>query len=166
MTLTGIIKEFDVNDIIILGDLFHTNVNYDVRLFDDWRSRHHNIDLTLVKGNHDVFSDEIYKHFEIFVRSKYHLWNNFLLTHKPLADDFVLNGCDYVFSGHVHPGVKLIGKGKQSISLPCFHFTEKQCILPAFGEFTGKHLIKPNGKDMVFVVTKSEKDYRVLKVDK
>ncbi len=69
-------------------------------------------------------------------------------------------------SGHVHPGVRLQGKGKQSLSLPCFHFTEKQCIMPAFGEFTGKFIIKPNGKDRVYVIAKSNNEQVVMKVDK
>jgi DNA ligase-associated metallophosphoesterase len=163
MTLTKILKSLEITDILVLGDMFHAGVNYDVRLFDDWRNRHHDIDISLIKGNHDIFSDEIYKHFDVFVHKKYFLWKRFLLTHKPLPDEVILNGCDYIFSGHVHPGVKLSGKGKQSISLPCFHFTEKQCILPAFGEFTGKYLISPCRKDRVYVITKSEGDYKVMK---
>lgn len=165
VTLSRIIQDIEINDIIILGDLFHASLNYDIRLFDAWRNNYHFIDISLVKGNHDILSDEVYRHYDIFLHKKYLLWNNFLLTHKPLPGDVKLNGCDYIFCGHVHPGVKLTGKGKQSISLPCFHFTEKQCILPAFGEFTGKYIVHPNGKDRVFVVSKAEEDFIVLKVD-
>lgn len=166
VTLDMILQEIEVNELFVLGDLFHSGVNYDVRLFDAWRDVHHNIDINLVKGNHDIMSDEIYSHFEIRLHKKYFLWNRFLFTHKPLDESVQLNGCDYVFCGHIHPGVRLIGKGKQAVNLPCFHFTEKQCVLPAFGEFTGKCIVKPNGKDRVFVVAKSENDYTVLKVDK
>ena len=165
ITLDKIIKELDVNELFVLGDLFHSGVNYDVRLFDAWRDVHHSIDINLVKGNHDIMSDEIYSHFEIRLHKKYFLWNRFLFTHKPMDEEVQLNGCDYVFCGHVHPGVRLVGKAKQSLSLPCFHFNEKQCILPAFGEFTGKHIIKPSSRDRVYVVAKSDNEYVVLKVD-
>jgi len=165
ISLDKIIKELEVNELFVLGDMFHSGVNYDVRLFDAWRDVHHSLDINLVKGNHDVMSDEIYTHFEIRLHKKYFLWNRFLFTHKPLDESILLNGCDYVFCGNVHPGVKLTGKAKQTLSLPCFHFTEKQCILPAFGEFTGKHIIKPNGRDRVYVVAKSENEYVVLKVE-
>jgi len=165
ITLDKIIKELEVNELFVLGDLFHSGVNYDVRLFDAWRDVHHSIDINLVKGNHDIMSDEIYSHFEIRLHKKYFLWNRFLFTHKPMDEEVQLNGCDYVFCGHVHPGVRLVGKAKQSLSLPCFHFNEKQCILPAFGEFTGKHIIKPNIKDKVFVISKSENEFVVLKLD-
>ena len=165
ITLDKIIKELEVNELFVLGDLFHSGVNYDVRLFDAWRDVHHSIDINLVKGNHDIMSDEIYSHFEIRLHKKYFLWNRFLFTHKPMDEEVQLNGCDYVFCGHVHPGVRLVGKAKQSLSLPCFHFNEKQCILPAFGEFTGKHIIKPSSRDRVYVVAKSDNEYVVLKVD-
>lgn len=127
---------------------------------------HHAVDLTLVKGNHDIMSDQVYSNFDIKTYKKYFLWERFLFTHKPADEDIILNGCDYIFSGHVHPGVRLQGKGKQSLSLPCFHFTEKQCIMPAFGEFTGKFIIKPNGKDRVYVIAKSNNEQVVMKVDK
>ena len=162
--LTKIFKEIEIENVLVLGDLFHSGVNYDIRLFDSWRNTHHDVDISLIKGNHDILSDEIYRHYDIILHKKYLLWNNFLMTHKPLEGDIKLNGCNYIFSGHVHPGVRLTGRGKQAVSLPCFHFTEKQCILPAFGEFTGKHIIKPNGKDKVYVITKTENEYSVLKV--
>lgn len=111
-------------------------------------------------------SDQVYSNFDIKTYKKYFLWERFLFTHKPADEDIILNGCDYIFSGHVHPGVRLQGKGKQSLSLPCFHFTEKQCIMPAFGEFTGKFIIKPNGKDRVYVIAKSNNEQVVMKVDK
>lgn len=166
IALDKIIRQYDIDEIFILGDLFHSGLNYDIRLFDAWREVHHAVDLTLVKGNHDIMSDQVYTNFDIKLFSKYFLWNRFLFTHKPFDPNVVLNGCDYIFSGHVHPGVRLEGRGKQSVSLPCFHFIEKQCILPAFGEFTGKHIIKPNGKDMIFVIAQNDKEQVVIKVDK
>lgn len=162
--LTKIFKEIEIENVLILGDLFHSGVNYDIRLFDSWRNNHHDVDISLIKGNHDILSDEIYRHYDIILHRKYLLWNNFLMTHKPLEGDIKLNGCNYIFSGHVHPGVRLTGRGKQSVSLPCFHFSPTQCILPAFGEFTGKHIIQPNGKDKVFVISKSENEYCVIPV--
>jgi metallophosphoesterase superfamily enzyme len=44
-------------------------------------------------------------------------------------------------SGHLHPGIKIQGKGRQRIILPCFVKYTNQLVLPAFGTFTGLHLI-------------------------
>ena len=44
---------------------------------------------------------------------------------------------DYGFCGHIHPGVVISGMGKQSLRFPCFYFTRRHCVLPAFSKFTG-----------------------------
>ena len=38
-----------------------------------------------------------------------------------------------------------------SMRLPCFWFGEKYGVLPAFGDFTGTHRIKPKKGDQVYV---------------
>lgn len=153
LTLDNILNEFAVEHIIFLGDLFHSSVNFDMNLFSAWREKHGDIRIDLIKGNHDILSDEIYNHFDINIHMKYFLWNSILLTHEPMSNELQLSGCDYVLCGHVHPAVRLVGKGRQSVKLPCFYFGEKQGILPAFGEFTGGYLIKPKPKEKVYVIS-------------
>ncbi|MDX1672145.1 MAG: hypothetical protein R3211_07370 [Balneolaceae bacterium] len=67
-----------------------------------------------------------------------------------------LNGeqdlADYLLSGHIHPAVKLRGKARQSMKLPCFYFGKQQGVLPAFGHFTGTHVIKPQPDDRVYAI--------------
>ena len=58
--------------------------------------------------------------------------------------------------GHIHPGVKLKGVGLQQMKVPCFYQSHKQLILPAFGAFTGIHVLTPKEGDRVFVCTKKE----------
>jgi DNA ligase-associated metallophosphoesterase len=153
ITLDKLLNEFETQHIIILGDLFHSGINYDINLFTTWREKHKSLNINLVKGNHDILSDEIYNYFDIILHKKYFLWNKILLTHQPLGNGLELNGCDYVLCGHVHPAVRLIGKGKQSIKLPCFFFGEKQGILPAFGAFTGKWIIRPRASERVYAIS-------------
>lgn len=47
------------------------------------------------------------------------------------------------FSGHIHPGVKLKGLGKQHLTFSCFYKTESQMLFLVFGKFTSKYIIKP-----------------------
>ena len=63
---------------------------------------------------------------------------------------------DYNFSGHIHPGIKLKGIGKQFLKLPAFFQKKNQLILPAFGEFTGNYIMNPEDDDVVFAVTPDE----------
>jgi metallophosphoesterase superfamily enzyme len=56
----------------------------------------------------------------------------FVLAHHPVP-----SGEGYVIAGHVHPGVRLHGAGRQRERLPCFTIGLDVAILPAFGDFTG-----------------------------
>ena len=61
-----------------------------------------------------------------------------------------------MFCGHLHPGVKLKGDGLQRLKLPCFYHTKNQLILPAFGAFTGLHILHPKEEDLIYVTTGKE----------
>ena len=61
-------------------------------------------------------------------------------------------GC-YAVAGHIHPGVRLNGRGRDSLRLPCFWFTKTHAVLPAFGDFTGLADVAPQEDDRVFVDT-------------
>ena len=77
--------------------------------------------------------------------------DTFLLTHHPTIKEGFFN-----FSGHIHPGIMLRGSGAQSLKLPCFFQKENQMILAAFGEFTGKHILKPQQNDIVYAIANDE----------
>ena len=78
------------------------------------------------------------------------LLDGFLLTHHPEEREGLFN-----FSGHIHPAVRLKGSGRQSLRLPCFFKSKTQLILPAFGEFTGSHVIKKNSDHEVYAIADS-----------
>ena len=58
----------------------------------------------------------------------------------------------YFFSGHLHPGIRIRGMGKQSLQFPCFYFGGQYAILPAFGRFTGTVSIDPLPESNVFAI--------------
>ena len=62
----------------------------------------------------------------------------------------------FTFSGHVHPGIKVSGVGKQSINLPCFYFTNNHAVLPAFSLFTGLYKLRPKKTDTVFALVEDQ----------
>ncbi|WP_332911905.1 hypothetical protein [Algoriphagus boritolerans] len=55
--------------------------------------------------------------------------------------------------GHIHPGVRLLGKARQTVRIPCFHLSKSRLILPAFGNFTGLALVKPKDGDTIWGIT-------------
>jgi hypothetical protein len=44
------------------------------------------------------------------------------------------------------------GLGKQTLRFPCFYFTPRYSILPAFGKFTGLASVQPSSKDVVYAI--------------
>lgn len=147
--LTRVVDRFKPEKICFLGDLFHSSLNLEWGLFENWM---HDIyaEVLLVVGNHDIISEIKYESLGIRIYSELIL-ENFLLTHHPEIRENYFNFC-----GHLHPGFKLNGVGRQQVKLSCFYKSGEQMVLPAFGEFTGNYWISPNVGDQVFVITKNE----------
>jgi metallophosphoesterase superfamily enzyme len=74
----------------------------------------------------------------------------FALSHEPLEMPKVgnLNIC-----GHLHPGVMLRGKARQSVRIPCFYWSGQTLILPSFGNFTGLALVEPKNGDQIWGIS-------------
>ena len=106
--------------------------------------------MILVAGNHDIISELKYEALGVKIFSEIIL-EGLLLTHHPEERDGFFNIC-----GHLHPGFKLRGTGRQMLPLRCFYKNKDQLIMPAFGEFTGNFWVSPNEGDRIFAITKTE----------
>lgn len=134
--LNTVIHIFKPATLVFLGDLFHSSLNKEWELFEEW-VRSTSVKIILVSGNHDIISPLKYEELGVSVITDLQL-DSFLLTHHPEQRE----GC-FNFCGHIHPAIRLSGLGRQSVKLPCFYKTEHQLILPAFGEFTGSYILEP-----------------------
>ncbi|MFT4533140.1 MAG: DNA ligase-associated metallophosphoesterase [Saprospiraceae bacterium] len=153
--LEKLIKAINAKDIVFLGDLFHSDYNNAWPAFKEMLSQFPNKIFHLILGNHDILDESLYNGMELTFKMEI---SNLTLTHEPM--DVITEG-KYNICGHIHPGVKLRGKGKQTLRIPCFYFGQHTGILPSFGTFTGTHVIKPVEGDRIFVV----KDDVVLEVN-
>lgn len=147
--LQDVVDEFQPKVICFLGDLFHSNLNTEWKLFEEW-VKQQTAGIVLVIGNHDIIDPTRYENLGVKLASEWVL-DSFLLTHIPEIREE-----HYNFSGHIHPGIKLKGIGKQFLKLPAFFQKKNQLILPAFGEFTGNYIMNPEDDDVVFAVTPDE----------
>ena len=138
--------------LILLGDLFHSTINSEwdtaAYVFRKW----HHIEKILVAGNHDVLAIEHYVKAGIRIVPDF-TFDNLYFTHEP--EVHVKPGA-YNIAGHIHPAVRLKGAGKQKLSMPCFVFGKERGLLPAFGYFTGTHIITPEKEDEIFVIGKGK----------
>ena len=148
--LEVMLDDFQPASLVFLGDLFHSRYNEAWEQFIDWREQYQQLDVHLVKGNHDILKLEEYKRLKMDVHENSWQLNEIILTHDPMAE--AKSGLVQI-GGHLHPGIHLRGKGKQRLRLPCFYFDPQKCILPALGHFTGLANLEINKGASVFVTT-------------
>lgn len=153
--LSDLIHEYHPEKILFLGDLFHSDLNADWDWFALWRQQFPKLTIRLIRGNHDIIHDRHYHALNILLHEQL-LIGPFLMLHHPLTDDKLQTAEGYVFCGHIHPGVNLKGRGRQSLTLPCFAFGTRQAILPSFGKFTGRVAIRSLETDRIFAVLKDK----------
>ncbi|WP_345950492.1 ligase-associated DNA damage response endonuclease PdeM [Mucilaginibacter sp. PAMB04274] len=153
--LTKLIHLHQPKKIWFLGDLFHSSMNGDWHDFAQWRQQYPAIIMQLVIGNHDIIKEQHYHDIDISTHQELQV-GPFLMLHHPQDNQCLNQHEHYVFCGHIHPGVKLSGKGRQSVTLPCFAFSDRQAILPSFGKFTGKVAVKHHETDKVFGILENK----------
>lgn len=149
--LRQLFKTHQPERVCFLGDLFHSTHNKEWEIFGELIKEYPNIQFELVLGNHDILEPELYQKLN-FKISKTLIEKPFLFTHEPLENESEL----YNLAGHIHPGVRLRGKGRLTHRAACFYFGKNKGLLPAFGSFTGLYTLKIKKEDQVFVVAGEE----------
>lgn len=150
--LNELVVRWEPEKIIVVGDMFHSIANSEVHIFEIWREQFSQVNFILVKGNHDILAEKLYREMKIEVHDFYAM-SPFSFSHH-LASSFLPN--EIVFSGHIHPGILLRGKSKQKARLACYYFTQHYVLLPAFGNFTGLEIISPEKNSKVFAIVENK----------
>jgi DNA ligase-associated metallophosphoesterase len=136
--------------IVFLGDLLHSARSRAAATWAavaHWREAHAELQLTLVRGNHDTHAGDPPPEWGVrCVDEPLHLGGLALCHHpQPVAGAYVL-------AGHIHPAVVLGGRAHQRLRLPCFHLGAEVGVLPAFGAFTGMHVMARGAGERVYIV--------------
>jgi len=165
------VQHFKPKQLIIVGDLFHSEANKELELFKKWRKDISSLPIHLVKGNHDILDNDWYKKAGIVLHDGELKIKDFCFRHdisdlrpslpagRLTTNDSGLttqNSRLYSFSGHLHPGIYINGAGRQSLIFPCFYFKKHQAVLPAFSRFTGTYPITPQKGENVFAVVNNQ----------
>lgn len=138
--LESMIVKYQPAQVILLGDLFHSFENNEWKDFLRFLEVYDTVEFTLIEGNHDIL-DEYPESLNMTP----------LLEIEPFSFTHIKEESSlYNLSGHLHPGVSVKGRGRQSITVPCFYFSDNHGLLPAFGQFTGVKKIRPKKEDKVF----------------
>jgi len=147
--LAILIAAYQPEILLVTGDMFHHKMNSEVDTFRLWREQYPALRVILVKGNHDLLQEADYAGLSIEICLKEYLCFPFRFVHdQPKVFDEYYN-----IAGHIHPGVTIYGKARQSIKLPCFYFGKTCAILPAFSVFTGLSKIHAEEGDQFYAIT-------------
>ena len=132
--------------LVVLGDLLHSRHGATNPLFDAigrWRGRYAGLGVLLVRGNHDRKSGALPSELGIEEVDPPHE-DGLVLLHEP--EGAPTGRC--CLAGHVHPSVRAPGFGMGGA---CFAISERTCILPSFGTFTGSRAIVMSESEVAFV---------------
>lgn len=148
--LISLLLTYHPKRVLLLGDLFHSDYNTAWEDFADLVRQFKTVSFELVPGNHDILDEQRYLQADLTIHPLSYREGSFLFTHHPVEEP---SNEVYNLAGHIHPGVSLRGRGRQSLRLPCFYFGAEQGILPAFGAFTGLANVPIGEADRVFGIT-------------
>lgn len=148
--LSVLVRACRAERVLFLGDLTHDAPARRAAsgAFVRWRRQHGQLEVTLVRGNHDRRAGDPEREWNVRIVPEPFVENGLAWCHVPQD----VPG-SYAIAGHIHPGVRLSGPGRESARLPCFWFTRTHAVLPAFGDFTGLADVCPGSADRVFVDT-------------
>ena len=158
--MVQLISHFKPRKLIAVGDLFHSADNLELNLFSKIRADFANMELVLVKGNHDVLADHWYQKNQIELAIGKYSLGGFTFVHDPA--EIIESDTSYYFSGHLHPSVNISGMGKQSLNFPCYYFTDNSAILPAFSKFSGTAKVKKNKRNRILAIV----EHSLIEIEK
>lgn len=156
--LADLVARFGAERIVFLGDFLHSARSHapaTLNAIAHWRAAHAQLQLTLVRGNHDNRAGDPPMSLGIDVVDEPLMLDGLALCHHPRP-----RVGSYVLAGHLHPCMSVGDGAFGRLRLPCFHFGRNVGVLPAFGSFTGMHPIKRADGDVVCVVA----DERVVRL--
>lgn len=149
--LDSLLALYDCQEIIFLGDFLHAPASRAPLTLDTlerWREHQAHLRLLLIRGNHDRRAGDPPTALGIDVVGEPLELDGLSLQHEPDPHPRLP-----VLAGHIHPAFRLQGRGRQALRLPCFCLeNDEVLILPAFGDFTGGHLLAPDPARRIFVV--------------
>ena len=148
--LIDLINVWKPDRTIFLGDLFHSVYNDDWEVVGQIVNHFPGCSFELIRGNHDILSEQQYIRYGIRIHEEVKL-HNLLFTHEPMEEGDIPDGIINV-SGHIHPAARLVGKGRQTLTFPCFWRSARKLVLPAFGVLTGLYVVRPGEKDLIYII--------------
>ncbi len=115
--------------VVFLGDVFHMRHGYAsdvVDAFAQWRASFAQIDMWLIRGNHERGMGDPPRDCGLQCMNPGYELAEVTLLHEPRATP------GFAISGHLHPCMLLPSERAVAETVPCFIWSQKYLMLPAF----------------------------------
>lgn len=129
--LEKLLLHYQVERVIIVGDLIHANQNSEVLDFKEFLLRYKGGEFILIRGNHDRLVERKILNLGISAIYDCYELDGIQFVHEPTPCEIPQ------ISGHIHPGVTVRLPTNKHFRLPAYVVSEDMIILPAFSQFTG-----------------------------
>lgn len=142
--------------LFILGDLFHAPASLTAAVIESlaaFQANHCNVAMVLVRGNHDRGIHRLKPRLPIEIVDEGYQLEALELRHHPPDTDTRSQDLagPLTLAGHVHPSFRLRSASEDLGRQRCFWYSRGCLVLPAIGEFTGTHTVRPGRRDRVWV---------------
>jgi len=150
--LATLTQRHQVRRLVILGDVFHSEHSGEEMTLGEIERFRPQLprEVWMVPGNHDRRALGLAEQLDFSCLAEGDPLGPWSLRHHPAASRNTRRG--YVLCGHLHPCAGVRGAARQSLRLPCFWAGKSQCVLPAFGGFTGGSFVRPREGDRVILI--------------
>jgi metallophosphoesterase superfamily enzyme len=101
-------------------------------------------------GNHDILPLDRYEGWGLTLHAATLPLDPFLIAHDCVESEL------FLIHGHIHPGVRVSGRGRAGVAVSCFAQDAHRMILPAFGAFTGNYYLRAEDFERMYAVGDEE----------
>ena len=148
--ISALLTEHQATRLVILGDLVHTRTSYTEALdrnFRAFRAQHNNVEVILVRGNHDRHAGDAPTEWDLNIVAEPYALGPFTCCHEPGK----AGGMGIELAGHLHPALR-VQTTREGVTLPCFWQHTNGIVLPAFGSLTGAFTVQLKRGEIAVVI--------------
>jgi DNA ligase-associated metallophosphoesterase len=136
--LTTVVRRYDAQRIVFLGDMFHMKRHYNAELLaivSAWRMHLSSLVLLLVRGNHERVLGDPPASLELTCVDPGYCEEGMTYLHEPRIPT------GYTLCAHLHPSILVPSARVAAEAVPCFVIGQSYLVIPAFEDLVPGRII-------------------------
>ncbi|MCB0715231.1 MAG: hypothetical protein KDC06_04365 [Chitinophagaceae bacterium] len=156
--LKALLYHFKADKLLLIGDISQTKNKKQVDEFFSWRKHFSLLQIDVIQIKEDIITLPFYEEANI----QLHKMETTVEGFRFRLDDKRFKDANkkkapFTFYGHVHPVIPLAGEERKLKKYPCYYFTPKKCLLPAFSHYKKNGVkVQPQKNEFVYALKENE----------